>query len=100
MAAFGIQSPRNGSVVLLDPEIPMAAQQMVFVGAAGQWQVNGRTVGHGSGVHWLPRPGRHVLERRDAGNASAPPDRVVFEVRAAPPQPAGRNAKRLTAPKS
>jgi penicillin-binding protein 1C len=107
MAAFGIQSPRDGSVVLLDPEIPMAAQQMVFAGAAGRWQINGRPLGSGTSVHWLPRPGRHVLERRDVGSAATAPDRVVFEVRAAPPPGAtaataatarsGRN-KRTTAP--
>ncbi len=84
--AFGIEAPRDGSVVLLDPDIPMAAQRLSFVGAPGQWSVNGRVVGSGSVVHWLPRPGRHVLERRSA--SGRPPgviDRVAFEVRAAPP---------------
>jgi len=103
MAAFGIQSPRSGSVILLDPEIPRAAQQMVFVGAAGLWQLNGRAVGQGSRVHWQPRPGRHVLERRDAGKPLAAPDRVVFEVRAAPPPAAtGRNgsARKATPPRA
>lgn len=98
MAAFGIQSPRNGSVILLDPEIPRAAQQMVFAGAAGQWQINGQPVGSGSTVHWLPRPGRHVLERRDVQGSTAPPDRVVFEVRAAPPPTAASRSKRGTRP--
>ena len=94
VGAFGIQSPRNGSVILLDPEIPRAAQQMVFAGAAGQWQINGRPAGSGSTVHWQPRPGRHVLERRDAQGSPAPPDRVVFEVRAAPPPAAAGRSKR------
>ena len=80
LPAFGIQSPRNGSVIVLDPEIPRAAQQLVFEGAAGEWFVGGRLVGSGSVVHWSPRPGRFVLDRRSA-EAS---DRVVFEVRAAP----------------
>ena len=80
MPAFGIQSPRNGSVIVLDPDIPRAAQQLVFEGAAGQWTVGGRIVGSGSVVHWSPRPGRFVLERRSAEAI----DRVVFEVRAAP----------------
>jgi penicillin-binding protein 1C len=81
MPAFGIQSPRDGSVIVLDPEIPARTQQLVFAGAAGQWLLDGRPVGHGSSVHWLPRPGRHVLERRSAEGV----DRVSFEVRAAPP---------------
>jgi penicillin-binding protein 1C len=80
VGAFGIQAPRDGSVIVLDPEIPMAAQRMVFEGEAGQWFVGGRLVGTGARVQWLPRPGRHVLQRRSAQGA----DQVVFEVRAAP----------------
>jgi penicillin-binding protein 1C len=80
MPAFGIQTPRDGSVIVLDPEIPIAAQRLVFEGQAGQWFLGGRAVGSGTVVRWLPRPGRHVLERRSAEGV----DRVVFEVRAAP----------------
>ena len=86
--AFGIETPRDGSVVLLDPDIPMAAQRLSFVGAPGQWSVNGRVVGRGGVVHWLPRPGRHVLEWRAAAapaGATAPSERGGLEVRAAPP---------------
>jgi penicillin-binding protein 1C len=82
--AFGITSPREGSVIALDPEIPITAQRLVFSGAAGQWLLNGRPIGQGARVSWLPQPGRHTLERRD-GEAV---DRVRFEVRAAPPRPA------------
>jgi len=82
---FGIESPRDGTVVLLDPDIPMAVQQLAFVGAPGQWRLNGRAVGTGGIVHWLPRPGRHVLERRwSVEGTDTGVDRVVFEVRAAP----------------
>ena len=80
LPAFGIQSPRDGSVIVLDPDIPMQSQRLVFEGAAGQWFVGGRLVGQGTVVQWLPRPGRHVLERRSADST----ERVVFEVRAAP----------------
>ena len=80
LPVFGIQSPRSGSIIVLDPEIPMAAQRLAFTGQAGQWFLGGRLLGSGSVVHWLPRPGRHVLERRSAEGA----DRVDFEVRAAP----------------
>jgi penicillin-binding protein 1C len=94
--AFGIQSPRDGTVVLLDPDIPMAAQRMVFEGAAGRWLVDGREIGSGSQLRWLPLPGRHVLERRSlnakagsgvAASGEEPIDRVGFEVRAALPPP-------------
>ncbi len=80
--AFGIDSPRDGAVLVLDPDIPMAAQRMVFSGAAGRWSVDGRALGSGTRLTWLPRPGRHVLERRGEGGHV---DRVSFEVRAAAP---------------
>ncbi len=78
---FGIATPRDGSVVLLDPDIPMSAQRLRLAGASGRWHIDGREVGRGSAVNWLPRPGRHVLERVSEGAT----DRVEFEVRAAPP---------------
>jgi penicillin-binding protein 1C len=89
-APFGISAPREGTIVLLDPEIPPAAQRLVFEGAPGQWLVNGVPVGRGARVSWLPRPGRHLLERRDAGGGSGggSSERVRFEVRASPPPPA------------
>jgi penicillin-binding protein 1C len=79
---FGIQSPREGTVVMLDPDIPQQAQQLVFEGAPGQWRLDGQALGAGSVLRWLPRPGRHVLEWRDAEGAAH--DRVAFEVRASP----------------
>ena len=65
---------------MLDPEIPMASQRLVFEGQSGQWFVAGRLVGTGTALSWQPRPGRHVLERRSAEGV----DRIVFEVRAPP----------------
>jgi penicillin-binding protein 1C len=85
---FGIQSPRDGTVVLLDPDIPMAAQRLVFEGEAGRWSIDGREIGRGAQLSWLPRPGRHRLERRplvaQAGGDVV--DSVRFEVRAQMPQ--------------
>jgi penicillin-binding protein 1C len=88
---FGIASPRDGAVVVLDPEIPMAAQRMVFSGAAGEWFIGGRSVGRGSSVRWLPQPGRHVLERRSLDSNAV--DRVAFEVRAMSPPPSARRSR-------
>ncbi len=88
MPVFGIATPRDGSVLLLDPDIPAAAQRLVFEGAPGRWVLGGRVVGEGARVRWLPRPGRHVLERHPLpgqGAMGEAVDRVVFEVRAAPP---------------
>ncbi len=86
VAPFGIQSPRDGSIVLLDPDMPAAVQRLAIDGEAGLWVMNGRVLGRGTRLLWTPRPGRHVLERRAPhGPTGAPADRVVFEVRAAPP---------------
>jgi len=74
---FGIASPRDGSVIVIDPDIPPAQQRLVFEGAPGRWLVDGRAVGSGALVSWLPRPGRHRLERQGDGGV----DRVEFEVR-------------------
>lgn len=91
-APFGIRQPREGAVLALDPDIPPAAQQLLLEGAPGRWLINGREVGRGARVAWLPRPGRHLLERQDA--ASSRIDRLRFEVRpgagSAPAQPGAR----------
>jgi penicillin-binding protein 1C len=98
-APFGIGSPRDGTVLLLDPDIPPAAQRMVFEGAPGRWLLDGRELGRGTRVSWLPRPGRYVLERRPlAGSALGEGvDRVEFEVRAARPR---QDQTRITSPNS
>lgn len=78
---FGITSPRDGSVFALDPDIPPAAQRIVFEGEAGQWVLDGRRVGRGESVSWAPWPGRHTLQllARDGRVLQG----VRFEVRGA-----------------
>ncbi|MFO1273680.1 MAG: penicillin-binding protein 1C [Rubrivivax sp.] len=76
-ARFGIDSPREGSLVVLDPDIPAAQQRLVFSGAPGRWSVDGQAVGEGERVAWLPRPGRHELRRQGGGSVET----VAFEVR-------------------
>ena len=88
---FGIQVPREGSVYVLDPDIPLAAQRLVFEGAPGRWLLNGRELGRGAQLRWLPRPGRHVLELQGAGAGAL--HRIRFEVRAAPPPAAVRSSR-------
>jgi penicillin-binding protein 1C len=87
---FGIASPRDGSVIALDPDIPPAQQRLVFEGARGTWLLDGRRIGEGPAVAWLPSPGRHRLELHSGGSV----DRVEFEVRPAPwLQPGPRGAQ-------
>ena len=86
---FGIDSPRDGSIIVIDPEIPPAQQRLVFEGAAGRWRVDGVVVGAGERVDWRPRPGRHRLEREGGGIT----ERVDFEVRIAPLEAQDAGAK-------
>ncbi|KNZ33394.1 MAG: hypothetical protein AD742_06875 [Methylibium sp. NZG] len=79
--AFGITSPRDGSVFALDPDIPLAAQRIRFEGVAGVWVLGGKRVGSGPRLAWAPWPGRHTLELQ--GRDGKPLQRVRFEVRGA-----------------
>ena len=78
-AAWGIQPVRDGSVLAIDPDIPLRAQQLHLRGPAGQWLMDGRSIGSGSAVWWPMTPGKHVLELRDAQRQVI--DKLAFEVR-------------------
>jgi len=77
--AFGIRSPRSGSIYALDPDMPPQVQKIVFEGEAGTWLLDGKVVGRGSRISWAPWPGRHELALR-AGHGSVV-HTVRFEVR-------------------
>ena len=94
--AFGVHTPQPGSVIVLDPDIPQAAQRLLIQGAPGVWRIDGRQVGQGTLLHWLPRPGRHVLERLPLNGGEI--DQVEFEVRAAPPPRRASAARAQRAP--
>ncbi len=90
-----ITSPATGTIVALDPDIPPARQRLHFTatGEGLQWRMDGKPLGRGPRVAWLPWPGRHVVQITDAqGNVL---DEVRIEVRGAgavgaPPRPAMR----------
>jgi len=92
--AFGIATPRDGTVLLLDPDIPQAAQRLLLSGAPAQWFVGGRRVGQGAQASWALQPGRHAVERRDAQGRVL--DRVHIEVRPLPHKPAATAVPRAT----
>ncbi|MDF3834882.1 penicillin-binding protein 1C [Cupriavidus basilensis] len=87
--AFSIASPADGTVFALDPDIPPAAQRVWFhaEGVSGQtaqrvrWRIDGKPLGRGGQVAWLPWPGRHQVELLDAGGKVV--DRIGIEVRGA-----------------
>ncbi|MDE2415284.1 MAG: penicillin-binding protein 1C [Comamonadaceae bacterium] len=84
-SAARIVAPAPGSVIALDPDIPPAHQrlQLQATGAAPglRWFIDGRQAGQGQRLAWLPWPGRHRLELRDAHGRVL--DQLQFEVRGA-----------------
>ena len=78
-----ITAPAPGTVVALDPEIPPARQRL-HLRASGQglyWRMDGKPLGRGPQVAWLPWPGRHVIQITDAAGTVL--DEVRIEVRGA-----------------
>ena len=93
---FGIESPRDGSIYAIDPDMPPAAQRITFEGEPGTWLLDGRPVGTGRQVSWAPWPGRHQLTLQ--GRHGETLEAVRFEVRGAglkaPPAAPARRAAR------
>ncbi|TWG88095.1 penicillin-binding protein 1C [Cupriavidus gilardii J11] len=84
-----IASPADGTVFALDPDIPPAAQRVWLHARAADgatarqvaWRLDGKPLGRGGKLGWLPWPGRHRLELVDRGGAVI--DSVSIEVRGA-----------------
>jgi penicillin-binding protein 1C len=78
---IGIDAPRDGTIVALDPDMPAAVQRIALRGEPGQWWLDGRLLGQGARLDWRPWPGHHRLELRDVRGRTI--DAVAFEVRGA-----------------
>lgn len=78
-----ITAPAPGTVIALDPDIPPARQRLQFTatGEGVQWRMDGKPLGRGPRVAWLPWPGRHVVQLTDARGRVL--DEVRIEVRGA-----------------
>ncbi|MBY0454979.1 MAG: penicillin-binding protein 1C [Burkholderiaceae bacterium] len=80
-----ITAPVPGTIIALDPDIPPARQRLqfrAFGSAAGlHWRMDGKPLGQGSALAWLPWPGRHVVQLTDARGTVL--DEVRLEVRGA-----------------
>ncbi len=77
----GIESPLQGSRYAIDPDMPPAAQRIVFSGEPGRWRLDGRWIGRGQRLTWPPWPGSHHLELVAANGRVI--DSVRFDVRGA-----------------
>lgn len=66
--AARILSPAEGTILALDPDIAPRHQRLVLRADATEvrWQIDGRALGRGAEVHWLPLPGRHHVTLHDA----------------------------------
>ncbi len=92
-----ITNPAPGAIYALDPDIPPAHQRLRFqhqgaLGAAGpaRWRLDGRPLGQGGSVDWMPMPGRHELQLLDAKGREL--QRVKFEVRGASIRPGRKSS--------
>ncbi|MDF1482665.1 penicillin-binding protein 1C [Extensimonas sp. H3M7-6] len=85
-ATARITAPAPGSIIALDPDIPPARQRLQLHAAGPgsarlQWRLDGKPLGRGARLSWLPWPGRHVLQLADAQGRVL--DELRFEVRGA-----------------
>jgi penicillin-binding protein 1C len=82
-----IESPANGMVIAVDPDIPLGHQRVLIAvqGARKDMQLdlNGRILGPARpGILWAPRPGAYRLTLEDPAGRSL--DRILFTVRGPP----------------
>jgi len=81
-----IQYPVSGTVIALDPDIPVGQQRLFFDAHYSdhrvRWQLNGEEIGPADSVRlWIPRLGTFTLSLLDESNRVV--DSVKFQVRGA-----------------
>ena len=87
-----ITAPQDGTILALDPDIPPTRQRLTLLADADsqaasglRWWIGAREIGRGPQAQWLPWPGRHLVQLRDARGAVQDERRI--EVRGALPKP-------------
>ena len=82
-AVARITAPANGTIVALDPDIPPNRQRLSLSaeGSNLRWLMDGKPLGKGSTLQWLPWPGRHVVQVTNAHGEVL--DQIRLEVRGA-----------------
>jgi penicillin-binding protein 1C len=91
-----IRQPVDGTVLALDPDIPPVNQRAWFQATnlaaeearKVQWSVDGKIIGQGGEVPWMPWPGRHVVRLLDLDGKTL--DSAALEVRGAVPKQSAR----------
>lgn len=78
-----IVAPAPGTIVALDPDIPPERQRLQLVASrpGGVWVLDGKRLGQGERLAWLPWPGRHQLQLTDGRGTIL--DELRLEVRGA-----------------
>ena len=93
--AAHILNPVNGTLLALDPDIPPKRQRLWLrasanTGATHRWLINGKPVGKGPALPWMPWPGKHRIALQNAQGQTL--DEVQIEVRGAAAKPQGHAA--------
>jgi penicillin-binding protein 1C len=86
MVTSRIRYPAQDTVIALDPDIPVAAQRVVFRATPAveglHWHLDGAPLPEGSvsgHANWAPTPGKHVVSLEDSDGQAL--SAVTFEVR-------------------
>ncbi|MDO4794357.1 MAG: penicillin-binding protein 1C [Brachymonas sp.] len=87
-ATARILNPVSGSLLALDPDIPPQRQRLMLRASAAsasahayRWLINGKRLGQGQTLPWLPWPGKHRITLQSAQGQTL--DEVQIEVRGA-----------------
>ena len=82
-AAARILHPVNGTLLAIDPDIPPKRQRLNLRASIsnGRWAIDGKPVGQGQSLPWMPWPGRHRITLQTASGQVL--DAVEIEVRGA-----------------
>jgi penicillin-binding protein 1C len=81
-AVAGIDSPMNGAIYALDPDIPPANQKIVFRAKGVPnpvWYLGKEKIGQGNAFAWSPWPGHYALQLRNSQGDTV--QTIQFEVR-------------------
>ncbi len=64
-----IVTPADGTIVGLDPDIPPLRQRLTLNATGVReaiWRVDGKLIGKGVLLYWMPQPGKHRISLHDA----------------------------------